>query len=322
MKYLEDIGFEASRISDSHPPYSAWNRSEWNREEEMPSVFRAAKHWGLSIRRIAENTKEWCQLSRKILEGSIPDYLSPLEAVTPHDVFKVMYWYEVEPKKVSLNIKTGAIISDDTTKGGRKRKIIEASPSEGEQQDRNVMPRTDQYILPHQSIMTMNYGSQIDAIGIQQEDIQGIPFDPPAFFDDSLTAMPQMSIFDGTASTMPERYTFDPLYVNNPITMPQEDIHDLPRIDFSPENFLRVGPAQQQPYSPGNIQAMIIVPAYCATENIGSAPSEPVNNSEAIVTVQTSFTGTPAQAQLFKSMTEMLKGTIRRMLPDSIPENK
>lgn len=112
MHFLGRLGFNTRAFNVCRSNWDKWGDQEYQVEEEMWSIIRVAQHWGLDWMRIVWKTKHWCQLSWRIMNGEIPEGLHPQDPITPHDVFKVAFWYETEVKRPTYKIIDEFVVLD------------------------------------------------------------------------------------------------------------------------------------------------------------------------------------------------------------------
>lgn len=212
--YLKKIGFKYEHFIACHPGSKNWSETQWNKEEEMWSVFRAAQHWGLDWKRIAKKTRHWCKLSKRITKGDIPRGLHPWEIIDPEDVFKVAFWYEdSEPKRPKYKVKNRSVSLIDkleSAQSRRKRKDRQFFAALEAEQKRAKLMSPDDTGIPRDSGMETNERIQQFSVNRSPYMIwQSLnPFNVPALTDNP---QPQPTLLYAG----PHHHFFD--YQGNPI---------------------------------------------------------------------------------------------------------
>lgn len=122
-QFLISIGFDTGAFTVCRPANARWGEEKYQVEEEMWSILRVAQHWNLDWKGIADKTQCWCKLSKRIMEGEVPEGLHPWDPITPHDVFKVAFWHETEVNKPAYEIIDGYVVLDAVEE--RRKRIRE-----------------------------------------------------------------------------------------------------------------------------------------------------------------------------------------------------
>lgn len=110
LQFFTSIGLDKAKFNLCRNHQEKWNQKEYRSEAEMWGILRVAQHWGLNWKNIAETTKQWCELSKRIMNGEIPDGLNPEAPITPHDVFQVAFCKDPTIKRPAYTIENGLVV--------------------------------------------------------------------------------------------------------------------------------------------------------------------------------------------------------------------
>lgn len=98
--FLKQLGIDYKRCNRFHPNMRSNVAKNLNfQESQVPSIFRAAQHWGYDILEIAELTKDKFEISKQITEGNIPAFLAENAPMDPIDANFTAHWEDAHPYK-------------------------------------------------------------------------------------------------------------------------------------------------------------------------------------------------------------------------------
>lgn len=120
MMFLNDIGFDEKLFTLCRDYREKWNEEECWSDNKMRGTLRAAQHWGLNWKHIAEKAQKRCKLSQRIMNGEFPEGLDPSTPITPRDVFKVAFCLDPTIDRPAFSIVKELVVLEEPAKK-RKR---------------------------------------------------------------------------------------------------------------------------------------------------------------------------------------------------------